>query len=81
MGWIIALLVFAGPGVLAGLAVVRPRRYFWPAILFLLAIEYWLWTPDFTIWMLWHIPIGFSVALGLFCGLLCTGRQHQDKEA
>ena len=71
---------FVGPGVMTGLAVVKPRRCLWLAIIYLMGLEYYLWSPNFDVWILGHMPIGFSMAIGLYCGLLCTGRQHQDED-
>lgn len=84
MGMIAVMVTFVvylvGPGVIAGLAVANPRRYLWLAIISLVAFECWAWSPDFDVWLVGHLPICFSVPLGLFCGLLCTGRQHQDQD-
>ena len=80
LGAMMFAVYFVGPGVMAGLAVVKPRRYLWLAIIYLMALEYMMWPPDFEVWIFGHMPIGFSRAIGLFCGLLCTGRQHQDAD-
>ena len=79
------LILLIGPGVCAGLAAAKPKKFLWPAMVSLVAMVFRVWpdtvSPEGEAFLMFiHLIIAVSAVVGLFAGLLCTGRQHQESE-
>ena len=72
-------------GLVTGLAAAKPRHFLWPAAIYLSGMEYWLWSgspsPEAQVYLILVQMLAFvSASVGIYAGLMCTGRQHQDPE-
>ncbi len=82
MGFLLAICL---PGLITGLAAAKLRYFLWPAVIALTVFEYGLWrnspSPEGEWFVIFMQMLAFvSASVGLYSGLICTGRQHQDPE-
>lgn len=79
------LAICFGPGLITGLAAAKPRYFLWPAVIALTVFEFVLWrgspSPLGEVFVIFEQILAFvSASVGLYTGLMCTGRQRQDPE-
>ncbi len=72
-------------GLVTGLAAAKPRDFLWPGAIYLSGMEYWMWSgspsPEAQVYLILVQMLAFvSASVGIYTGLMCTGRQHQDPE-